>query len=223
MSGITNNVPASLVVPTTPMLLVPFVQMQQKQDLNNAEGNTNKAILDKDALKDDFKGLMPKWMLVMGNAYSTEEKSNSSGGDMGKLLANMSKIATLKEAFAKMISSLGSLPALLQFFKADAQRAAQGDSSAWTSQNNDIGAMANEIMNEGTGFSMPNGSSTQNIQTETANEYAILSQRAQSVGSGGTSTSTFIKDGNSFGRGLANDESTVADFLAKITQSTAVC
>lgn len=209
--------PANLVMPSKQATLVPFAQLEQKKEVDQAIGDSNKAIVLKKA-EDDFKGLMPKWMLAIGNTYAAEQKFNSSNGDMGKFLAVMAAQSTLKQCFAKLISSIGSFDGLKAYLDAASKQV--GNNSILNEQN-DVGSLSRELLNEADNFST-NGDNTQ-VQQEKSSEFNILAQRASSLGTLGDATQGTIKEAQSQGSSLSSDGSNVGDFLAQISQSVCVC
>lgn len=229
--AITNSVPipASLIpgVPTPAIAtLVPFAQLEQKQAVNNAIGdNNNPVVLHGKKVEDGFKGLMPHWMLVMGNTYANEQKFNGSNGDMGKFLADMSKMAILKQSFSKLVSTLGSFDALKSFLNAEKKDASgNGAPAGWMSQKNEIGSMSNGLLNEANAFTTnTQDNNAQQEQQEKSAEYNILCGRISPFDNAGQQELSVVNQVTSSGTTLAQDESTVGDSLAKIASYIGSC
>lgn len=215
MSNITNSpspTPAQVVVPVIPIepvQPVPYIQMQQQQNMNNAIGNSNKdSSSDAQANGDDYKGLMPKWMLVAGLAYASEVKFNSSDGEMGKFLAAASQLAIVQQCFAKLIASGQNFDALKSFL--------DSKNNTWGTQPNSVGMLASEIKSEVDSFTT-NGDDTQ-VEQEKQSEYSLLSNEVQATGSKGDAEMTATKSLVNNGNNLLSDEGTVGGFLEQISE-----
>lgn len=190
-----------------PMHLPPFIQLEQKKEVTQALV-ADKAAGDvkKDTKGTDFDSLMPKWMLAMGQTYSSLEQFYGSNGAMGKWLSYIAGVSSLQESFAKLVSSAGSFGALKDFF-------AHGSGDEWKGFQNGIGSVATAIENEFKNWT-PGHSTPAQEQAAEASQYGIMNSETQDLLNQANTKKLCTDNIQQKGTSLTDDESQLANFLA---------
>lgn len=224
----TANNNNTLPMGYTMSVMSTYVVVEQKKLLDaslvelNSSGpaSTEEAALDaaksenQNANKSAFGGLMPAWMLAMGEAEYNEEQFNGSNGIMGKYLLQMAKISTLQEAFSSAISALGSFGALKDYLKDN-----QGSGLAyWEAQGGDAGAFAPGLLGQIEKFNpdiVKHGPSLQTLQEQ---EFGLLTEQSGVFQDEASGTNTFDKELQNQGNAYLADDSTIGNFISQISQ-----
>jgi hypothetical protein len=213
VSGSTTSPAIAQLVPSAVTQPVPYAQLQQQNALNKAIAAVHLVTSAVKKAVDMAKGLMPQWMLAMGNAYLGQERMNSVDGDMGKFEEQLNKEAAVEQGFAKAIQSLGSFSSLKCFLAAEDQA---GGSQQWENQDS-VSGMTKTIMNEINGF-VTNGENDAQNQTQYADEYNIVVNQAQSIGGDADDKTATIKSTQSQGADIQSGEGNISDALSEINQ-----
>lgn len=163
--------------------------------------------------KSEFGGLMPAWMLAMGEAEYSEEQFNGSNGIMGKYLLQMAKISTLQEAFSSAISALGSFGALKDYL------GDQGSGLAyWEAQGGDSGAFVPGLLGQIDNFHPDIVKGGPSLQTLQEQEFGLLTEQSGVFQDEGSGTDTFDKELQNQGNAYLSDDSTIGNFISEISQ-----
>jgi hypothetical protein len=208
MSDVSAVIPAQLVLQVE---VVPFAQMQQKQQAQQAIGNMNRTNANEDASDPcrEFGKLMPEWMLDLGACYQNQEKFNAGSGKMGQFLQAAVKMASLEAAFAEAVQKLQSFGALKSWLNGASA------SSNYTEEDG-VGTFASMIHNEIDQFGTEGNS--QQTQNEQQGECTIVGQEAAAFENQAQSMQTQAQALQSQGNDFLGDEGTVGDFLAQIAE-----
>ena len=222
----TNN--NTLPMNYTMQVMPTYVVVEQKKLLDDAlvelnssgSGSAEETALTKakstgqNTNQSEFGGLMPKWMLAMGEAEYSQEQFNGSNGIMGKYLLQMAKIATLQEAFSSAISSLGSFGALKDYLIDN-----KGSNLAyWQSQGGDAGAFAPGLLGQIDSFNPDIVKGGPSLQTLQEQEFGILTEQSGVFQDEGSGTNAFDKELQNQGSGYLSDDATIGNFIAEISQ-----
>ncbi len=164
--------------------------------------------------KSEFGGLMPAWMLAMGEAEYSEEQFNGSNGIMGKYLLQMAKISTLQEAFSAAISALGSFGALKDYL----QDNKGSELTYWQSQGGDSGAFAPGLLGQILKFHPHIVKGGPTLQEQQQEEFGVLTKQSGVFQDEGSGTNTFDKELQNQGATYLSDDGTIGSFIAQISQ-----
>lgn len=192
------------------MQLVPFAQMEQERETQQAIAQSTKSSEGKTDPCNAFKGLMPAWMLAAGSAYATQEEFNSDNGQMGQFLQAVTKVASLSDAFTQAVDSLQSFGALKSWLDALGKN-----------QPAAVQTLANQLRQEIDAFKT-NGN-TQQVQQEENSENFIITREASSHQQSADSALTTAKNLESQGGDWGSDLNTVGDFVEQMSEGFTKC